>query len=97
MLQALAACVVYQNNQLIGKTNDNGFLLLPALAAYTTNQIRIDDRDIPLERQIKQVTTSLVPRTFTGAFARFESRRVVSVSGRLVSLRNSEKHTNCFG
>jgi outer membrane usher protein len=82
--QGLAAVRVYQNNQLIGRTNHAGHLLLPNLASYSTNQIRIDDRDIPLDRELERFEARVVPRTFQGSVIRFAAKRVSAVGGVLV-------------
>ena len=69
------------NNQLIGRTNSNGRLLLPSLAAYTANQVRIDDRDIPMEIELSAVQQDVAPRMNAGTIAKFTGKRVSAVAG----------------
>jgi outer membrane usher protein FimD/PapC len=90
-VDGVAGVRVYQNGQLAGKTRGDGTLLLPALSAYVANQVRIDDRDIPLDREIRQVIETLVPRALIGGYARFASKRVIAVSGQLVWNREGQK------
>jgi len=74
---------VYQNNQLVGRTRTDGRLLVPGSAAYTANQLRLDDRDIPLEVQLASVVETAVPRALSGTLVRFATKRISSVSGTL--------------
>lgn len=76
---------IYQNGQLAGRTDAQGRLLVPALGGYGVNQLAIDDRDVPVDREIKQVRIDVVPRDFVGAVARFETKRVSSLGGLLVA------------
>ncbi len=43
---------VYRDNQLVGRTNDDGFVILPGLRAYEDNQIRIEQADLPLDVRV---------------------------------------------
>lgn len=79
----LAGVRVYRNNTLAGTTDREGRLLLPGLGAYTRNQIRLDDRDIPIEVQLEAITTDAVPRARIGADIRFRAQRIISAGGRL--------------
>jgi len=72
---------VTHNNQLVGRTDATGKLLLPNLAAFTANQIRIDDRDIPMEIELANVQQEIAPRMFAGAKAIFSGKRVSAVAG----------------
>jgi outer membrane usher protein len=81
----LAGVRVYRNNTLAGVTDSQGRLLLPGLGSYTRNQIRLDDRDIPIEVQLDAMTVDAVPRSRIGADVRFDTRRIISAGGRLRS------------
>ena len=72
---------VTHNNQLVGRTNAKGRLLLPSLAAYTANQVRIDDRDIPMEIELSAVQQDVAPRMNAGTIAKFTGKRVSAVAG----------------
>lgn len=81
----LAGVRVYQNNQLVGRTRKDGRLLVPSVAAYASNQLRVDDRDIPLEISLAQVEQSVVPRIYSGVIANFKAKRIAAVAGVLVA------------
>jgi outer membrane usher protein len=77
----VAGVRVMHNNQLIGRTNADGKLLLPNLAAFATNQVRIDDRDIPMEIELGSVQQEVAPRLNAGAKVKFAGKRVSAVAG----------------
>jgi len=79
----IAGVRVMHNNQLVGRTNGEGQLLLPNLAAYAANQVRIDDRDIPLEIELAAVQQDVSPRLNAGAKVKFAGKRVAAVAGTL--------------
>jgi outer membrane usher protein len=72
-LDELAGVRVYHNNQEIGQTNAKGRLLIPNLSSYYDNQIRIDDRDIPLDRSIDEVTQAIAPSLRSGSSLAFSA------------------------
>lgn len=74
---------VYRNNTYVGRTDDDGRLLLPGIAPYIRTQVRLDDRDIPIEVQLDTVSVDAVARSRIGVAARFRSVRIVSAGGRL--------------
>ncbi len=79
----LADVRVYRNNTLAGRTGADGRLLLPGLGAYTRQQIRLDDRDVPTEVALDSIALETVARSRTGIDVRFRSRRIVGAGGRL--------------
>lgn len=79
-----ASVRVYHNGQLAGRTNDMGRVIVPNLAAYAANQLRLDDRDIPLDVELAAVQQEVAPRTFAGTFVRFANRTVSALAGTLV-------------
>lgn len=81
----LAGVRVYQNNQLIGRTRGDGRLLAPSLGAYSVNQIRLDDRDIPMEVSLTDIVRAAVPRALSGTAVRFAASRISAAAGRLVA------------
>lgn len=76
---------IYHNSQLVGSTDAQGQLLVPALGGYGINQLALDDRDVPIDRELKQVRQEVVPRDFVGTVVRFETKRVSSLGGILVA------------
>jgi outer membrane usher protein len=80
----LADVGVFHNNQFIGKTGKNGTLLVPNTGDYIVNQIRIDDRDVPMDFTLSQVSQTVVPATGKGVPVEFEITRMAAVAGQLV-------------
>ncbi len=74
---------VYQNNQLLGKTNVHGKLFLGNLAPYIDQQIFIDDRDIPLDIALDSVLKNATPRAGTAALVYFSAKKIFALTGRL--------------
>ena len=75
---------VYLSNQLIGRTDPNGNLLVPNLLSYYGNTVRIDDRDVPLDYDIRQVQKTIAPSYRGGAFVEFPVQQVRTIVGSIV-------------
>ena len=75
---------VYLSNQLVGRTDSNGDLLVPNLLSYYGNSIRIDDRDIPLDYDVREVEETIAPPYRGGAFVEFPVQRVRTIVGSVV-------------
>jgi outer membrane usher protein len=52
---------IYQENQLVGRTNAQGYLLVPGLRAYQNNDIRIEQADLPLDVIVDTLQAQAVP------------------------------------
>jgi len=76
---------IYHNSQLVGRTDGEGQLLVPALGGYGVNQLSLDDRDVPIDRELKEVRQEVVPRDFVGTRVSFETKRVSALGGILVA------------
>lgn len=88
---------VYLNNQLVGRTDSRGDLLVPNLLSYYGNRIRIDDRDIPLDYDIQGVEKVVAPPYRSGATVRFPVTRIQSVTGTVVIVRAGGEVVPAFG
>ncbi|MFO1418474.1 MAG: fimbria/pilus outer membrane usher protein [Methylotetracoccus sp.] len=66
---------VYADNQLIGKTNESGYLLLPRLRAYDVNIIRVEAEDLPMDAQIDRLEQPISPYFRSGMVIDFPVRR----------------------
>jgi len=75
---------VYLSNQLIGRTDANGNLLVPNLLSYYGNTVRIDDRDVPLDYDIRQIQKTIAPSYRGGAFVEFPVQQVRTIVGSIV-------------
>ena len=89
----LAGIRVYQNNQLAGKTNSKGKLIIPSVGDYARNQIRLDDRDIPMDYQLTNIERTIAPRTGMGVNINFDIERVSAIGGYLL-VNESDGKTN---
>jgi len=69
------------SNQIVGTTNKKGNLLIPNLLSSYGNRIGIDDKDVPLEYNIKSTELTIAPPHRGGVVVSFPVRRVQSVSG----------------
>jgi outer membrane usher protein len=74
---------VYHNGQDVGRTDEAGRLLVPALASFIDNPVAIEDRDLPLEYNVRRTVRTLSPPFRGGAVARFDAKVAAGVSGRL--------------
>ena len=63
---------VYKENQEIGRTNENGQLLVPALRPYLGNQLRIELEDVPLNARIGSTATKTTPFYRSGVVVNFD-------------------------
>src|SRR6202007_3207057 len=52
---------IYRENQLVGQTNAQGYLLVPGLRAYQNNDIRIEQADLPLDVVVDTLQAQAVP------------------------------------
>lgn len=66
---------VYADNQLVGRTNGKGRVVIPSLRAFESNVIRIDDADLPLDVQLAKAEQEVRPFARSGAVVRFEVKR----------------------
>lgn len=67
---------VYQDNQLVGKTDKNGRVILPRLRAYQKNPIRIETKDLPMNVQIPTYEVDAVPEYRQGIEVKFPVHRI---------------------
>jgi outer membrane usher protein len=63
---------VYKENQVIGTTNENGQLFVPALRPYLGNQLRIELEDLPLNAKIGNTATKTTPFYRSGVVVNFD-------------------------
>jgi outer membrane usher protein len=74
---------VFASNQEIGKTNSRGDLLIPNLLGHYANDLRIEDRDVPLDYEVKGTNVTVVPPTRGGVIASFPVSRLQSYTGKM--------------
>jgi outer membrane usher protein len=66
---------VYADNQLIGRTDKEGNLIVPSLRAFERNLIRLDEVDIPLDVQLPETEIAVRPFGRSAAIVAFAPRR----------------------
>lgn len=74
----------YVNNQLVGRTDKKGRLLIPNLLPYYANRVQISDQDVPLDYSVQATEETVSPPYRGGSLLRFPVQRVTAVTGTLV-------------
>jgi len=72
---------ILANNVVVGRTNKNGYLLVPQLGSYYNNDITIASADTPLNYSIDAETQRLAPMYRSGDIVHFGVNRVKPVTG----------------
>jgi outer membrane usher protein len=62
---------IYRENQLVGQTDSQGYLLVPGLRAYQNNSIRVEQADLPLDVTVDAMQVQAVPYSRSGVFLNF--------------------------
>jgi outer membrane usher protein len=73
----------YLNNQEIGRTNAKGNLLIPDLAPYYGNRLRISGTDVPMDYELGPLEQVVATALRGGAQVVFDVKRSQSISGLL--------------
>jgi len=73
----------YLNNQEIGRTNSKGNLLIPDLAPYYGNRLRIEGTDVPMDYELGSLEQLVATPLRGGAQVVFDVKRSQSVAGLL--------------
>jgi outer membrane usher protein len=66
---------IYADNQLMGRTDDNGAVLLPRLRAYEKNVISMEQADLPLDAKVGSLSMDAVPYFRSGTVLKFPITR----------------------
>jgi len=66
---------VYQDNQLVGRTDEDGNILLTRLRAYEYNPVKIEQQDLPLDAEVDALQLNAVPYFRSGLTLGFPIRR----------------------
>ena len=66
---------VYRDNQLVGRTNTDGYVILPGLRAYEDNRISIEQSDLPLDIAVESLSMKAVPAFRSGMLLDFPIER----------------------
>lgn len=88
---------VFASNQLVGRTDARGNLLVPSLLSYYGNLIRIEDQDIPLDFDVRAVQKTVAPPFRGGAFIPFPVSRVRTIGGSVSVVSNGVTIVPAYG
>lgn len=70
---------VYYENQLMGKTDRNGNLLITELLPYQENSVEIEPTTLPLDTQIDVTQEKVIPYLHSGVLAEFSVKHLQGV------------------
>lgn len=73
---------VLVNNQVQGKTDRNGELLIPNLASFDRQEVAIDSRQVPMAYQVERPALLVAPPFRSGTVVQFGLSRVRAVAGK---------------
>lgn len=79
----VAGVRVYHNSQPVGRTDEDGRVMLPAVASFLDNPVAIDERDVPIEYNLSEVSRVFSPPYRSGSRVEFTVRRALGLVGRL--------------
>ena len=72
---------VYSSNNLVGRTDSDGDLLVPNLLPYYGNRLSIEDRDVPLTYEVQGTEKIIAPPYRGGAFVSFPVKQIRTITG----------------
>jgi outer membrane usher protein len=73
----------YLSNQEVGRTDKHGDLLIPNLLPYYANRLRVEDKDIPIDRTVETIERQIAPPFRGGALVVFDAAQIRSIAGRV--------------
>jgi outer membrane usher protein len=88
---------VLANNIVVGRTNKNGYLLVPQLGSYLNNDIAIASNDTPIDYSIEDQSRQVAPMYRSGTIVRFGINKVRPVTGRLLVRLGKKNVVPAFG
>lgn len=75
---------IYYQNQYVGRTDEEGTLLVPGLLPYQVNPLRVELQDLPLDAQIKSAEKNPIPYYLSGLVVDFPIKPSSSAIMKLV-------------
>lgn len=82
---------IYASNQLVGRTDRRGNLLVPNLLAYYGNPLHIEDKDVPMTYEVGDVAKTVAPPYRGGAVVVFPVKQHRSITGSLMISKGAER------
>jgi len=80
---------VYYQNQLAGRTDRYGNVLIPQILPYQENTLSIESRDLPFNADIGETSVKVFPYYLSGTIARFDVQKTFNLKFHLVQ-RNGD-------
>lgn len=74
---------VMQDNHVVGRTDADGYAVLPRMRAYEPNPISVKQQDLPLDAELNKLTINAVPYYRSGVFVNFPVRHAHGATFRL--------------
>ncbi len=71
------------NGAQIGKTDSSGKVFVPSLNSYMDNQIAINQKDIPMDHTINELTKYVSPPWRSGSHIKFDVVKFIGITGML--------------
>lgn len=82
--------VNYSNNE-VGTTDSSGEVIVPDLTSYYYNDISIEDKDIPVNYEIKEIKKYISPPLRGGSIVRFDIIKLQGFVGRFFIVEEGER------
>ena len=80
----VAGAPVYVNEQLYGRTREDGTLVVPRLPSYAPNRISIRAKDFPVSYSLEETSRTITPYYRSGTVVRFKVERMREATARLI-------------
>jgi outer membrane usher protein len=93
----LAGVRVSANGMPDGRTNSQGYAIVPQLGAYFTNTVALTPGDVPLNYTIDRTSQDVVPEYRSGEIVEFRMKRVLPVTGVLSVLIKGQAVVPAYG
>jgi outer membrane usher protein len=88
---------VFSSNQEVGRTNAAGDLLVPNLLPYYANDLRISDKDVPMNYVVDGTQVTVVPPSRGGVVAKFPLHRIRSYTGKVIFMIIGQPYVPSLG
>lgn len=67
-----AGVSVYVDNNLVTRTNRNGYAIVPQMRSFDDNPVRIDSKKIPISANVKSLELHAIPYYHSGVLVKFD-------------------------
>jgi outer membrane usher protein FimD/PapC len=91
MVDSLKDVNVRVNNEIVGRTDSSGSMIIPTMASYQVNQITMDTSRVPMDYSMSGVSSDIAPSAWSGSCISFSAARVRAVTGKLFAKNDIRK------